>query len=455
MEQKSISEIEEILSRKKEESKIPGQYKNPIQILLSDSNVREMCKNLLTREYLEKLDYEQLKEIAETLRFTSEKLNKISEEIDIYLFLKEGYKLDYKALLERFKAQKLEKQYPKINIKYLVDNYEKPPRFIEVYHSNERIIVNKVVYRKFIIAILQMVFNEMDLLCVYTGAEGTGKSSLCSQHILLLHRLLTESKIMEYDYKIKDIMFNSLSSLRNAEDEYFTQKYRIFALDEGNELHRQNWKEEEVQTFFQRLRRERFNQRIKFICIPVLGELMTNIVMTRVNFIFEVYSKNKAKLGILEKGDCNFYIIPRGNKIYSYHHKKDLTKDGIKQTLYENLKDKTYLKGMPKDLVIQKFKFNHVFGFRKSEYIKELKESNKSFSVKEGIKLSNTTLFMLDRLIQKKILKPKRMGLNSKMPEYASFHKLMQNIRNYFLDNQRAYKNEQEKFRLKYSGSED
>ncbi len=246
-------------------------------------------------------------------------------------------------------------------------------------------------------------------------------------------------------------MFNSLSSLRNAEDDLFSEKFRLLALDEGNELHRQNWKEEEVQTFFQRLRRERYNQRIKFICIPVLGELMTNIVMSRVNFIFEVYSKNRAKLGILEKGDCNFYIIPRGNTIYSYHHKKELTKDHIKQVLYENLKDKSYLKGMPKELIVQKFRFNGVFGFRKSDYVKELKESNKSFSVKEGIKLSNTTLYMIYRLIEKKMLKPKRMGLGSDMPEYASFHKMLQNIRKYFLDNQRAYKNEEEKFRLKYS----
>lgn len=454
MKQDLILEIEEKLSKKKVKNEIPEHFKSQIDILFSDSNVRKMCERIITKDYVSNINYSQLKEIEEVITIVRDKVSQVSEEVDIYLFLKEGYKLDYEGLVNEFKKKNLSKQFPNIDLKYLTDNYEKPPRYISPYYDDSlKVIVNKTVYRKFLISILQMVFNEMDLLCVYTGAEGVGKSSLASQHILMVHRILTESKIIEYKYKINEIMFNSLSNLRNAEDEHFSEKFRLFALDEGNELHRQNWKDEEVQTFFQRLRRERFNQRIKFICIPVLGELMMNIIMARVNFIFEAQSKNKAKMGILDKGDCNFYIIPRGNRIYSYEHRRNIDKDYIKQVLYENLKDKSYLKGMPSELIIQKFRFNGVFGFRKQDYIRELKESNKSFSVKEGIKLGNTTLYILYRLINNKMLKPKTMGLKSGMPEYASFDKFVQNIRKYFVDNQRAFRNEEEKYKLKYSES--
>ena len=173
---------------------------------------------------------------------------------------------------------------------------------------------------------------------------------------------------------------------------------------------------------------------------------MTNIIMSRINFIFEVYNTTLNKKGILKKGFVNFYIIPRGDKIYSYEHQKDLTKDHIKATLYENLKDKSYLKGLPRELIIHKFAYNGVWGFDQDVYRKELKEANKSFSVKEGIKLNNTTLYMLYRLN----LRPKKVGVSCNSPEYASFHKFIQNIRNYFIDNPRAKKVEEEKFNLKY-----
>lgn len=448
-----IKEIEPLLIKDKNNYHLPPEYRENLNILFSDKNIINTCKKIVDVKYCENINYEQLKDMVTILNTMTTKLNDISEQIDIYLFLREGYQLDYEGLMEEFKKRGLKEQYPDFDLKVLVDYYKKPPMYIHPYYNPKlKILVDKVVFRKYIIAVLQMVFNEMDLLIAYTGTEGAGKSTLATQHILLIYKLIYESKIIHYPYKIKDLMFNSLLGLRQMEDDHFSEKFRILALDEGNELHRQNWKEEEVQTFFQRLRRERFNQRIKMICIPVLGELMTNIIMTRVNFIFEVSTKNKVKKGILEKGDCNFYIIPRGYKIYSYKQKKELTKDNIKSTLYENLKDKSYLKGIPKELIVRNFKFNGVSSFKKTDYIKEMKESNKSFSLKEGIKLNNTTMYMLYRLICRKMLKPKTIGLKAGEPEYASFHKLIQTIRTYFMDNPRAKKNEEEKFIMKYSG---
>jgi len=448
---KSLQKIETQLKEDSTNIDIPENFIEQLLVLFSDKDISTSCKKVNDLDFIKSANLEQIKELSQTFNIASSRLTKISEDLDIYLFLKDGYRLDYDGLMEEFKKRGLNKLYPDIKIKVLTDLYANPSKRIYPYYTQEYYIyVNPVVFRKFILAILQMVFNEMDLLVVYTGSEGSGKTSLSGQHQLLIHQILDQANIKNYPYQIKQMMFNKLSTLRQAEDDYFNDKFRQVTLDEGNELHRQNWKEEEVQTFFQRLRRERYNQRIKSICIPVLGELMTNIVMSRVNFIFEVYSENINKLGILEKGKCNFYIIPRGSTIYSYHHKKELTKDHIKQVLYDNLDKKNYLKGLPNELIIQNFNFNGTQGFRWEEYIKELKESNKSFNVKEGLKLGDTTLYILYRLIKDGRLRPKNIQLGSKESEYASFHKLIQHIRQYFQNNPRVLKQEEEKFSMKH-----
>jgi hypothetical protein len=115
------------------------------------------------------------------------------------------------------------------------------------------------------------------------------------------------------------------------------------------------------------------------------------------------------------------------------------------------LDKKNYLKGLPKELIIQNFIFNGTQGFKKEEYIKELKESNKSFNVREGIKFSNGILYILYRLIKSGKLRPKNIKLGSKEDEYASFHKMIQNIRCYFSDNPRILKLEEEKFSMKHN----
>jgi len=816
-----LAEIEQELKKDKKNLEIPSHFIEQLQILFSNKSIYSSCHKILTPDFLKNANFEQIKEVAQNFDVASTRLNKITEELDVYLFLKEGYRLDYDGLMVEFKKRKLDKLFPNIDIKVLTDLYADPTKKIKPYYNtDEEIYVNPIVFRKFIIAILQMVFNEMDLLVVYTGGEGcqpqgskvmmadgewkniedikkgdeiispqkdgsqkfskvlsttnwfcnevydvetlnrrkrhlyscsnnhlipmnlvrtkghtnrkrywitqniradeyckkskdmkinstsiksgkvefknrincsiepytlgvylgdgcyscqvkinkhelkkgklknryiraisitsaddeimeyiskhyplmnihgkknnrakmyqfslngllcqqldelklrgkgsgdkfipelakysdseyrlkllaglidtdgyygkktnhyeyvtkskklaedvyflinslgmrgsinkykksikkldfigeyyqvnfyagniqipsllerkqnngkcfylspnrysidvkkgksqtvygfeldspsrwyitdnwmvthnTGKSTIAGQHMLLIHQILAKANIHNYPYKIKQMMFNNLATLRVTEDDHFSEKFRQFTLDEGNELHRQNWKEEEVQTFFQRLRRERYNQRIKSICIPVLGELLTNVVMSRVNFIFEVYSENINKLGILDKGKCNFYIIPRGKSIYSYQHKKELTQEHIKQTFYDTLDKKNYLKGLPKELVVQSFTFNGTQGFNKDEYIKELKETNKSFNVKEGMKLGNTSLYVLYRLIKSGKLRPKNIRLNSKEPEYKTFHKLIETVRNYFMDHPRVLKNEEEKYAMKH-----
>ena len=265
--------------------------------------------------------------------------------------------------------------------------------------------------------------------------HNSGKSTHVSQLMWMVHWIIHELKIVKYDFKIKDMFFNTLEKLRMKEDDLFDQPFRILALDEGNELHRQNWKDEEVQTFFQRLRRERYNQRIKFICIPVLGELMSSIVLSRVNFITEMKNINDTKTGSLNKGKANFYIIPRGDYIFSPAQKREVPAGEIRTSIYELLKDKNWLKGMPKEILVKTYNCNGVWGFPEKLYEEELKDTNKTFQVSKGMKMSDTEAFYM----YKTGISLKAIGLDSKDVKYHTVNKFMSRLKRHFEDNTDLY----------------
>jgi len=382
------------------------------------------------RKAEEKVYYEDLNEIDELTTEVQETVSQFRQKVDIDIFFKDGYVLDIEKIKERFKAKKLKKKFPNFNFKRLGELYREPPKTIKTYYDDQEILIDDYVFRKYVIGIIQMVLDHMDLVTVVTGGEGTGKSTHVSQMMYMVYWIIRELGIADYKFEINDCFFNSLEKLRLKEDDLFEERFRILTLDEGNELHRQNWKDEEVATFFQRLRRERFNQRIKFICIPVLGELITNIVLSRVNFIVDMSNTNDGKTGGLNKGRANFYIIPRGDKIYSPAQKKDLTRGEIKTHLYENLKDKSYLKGMPAEILALTYRCNGVWGFPEDLYIKELKDTNKTFKVAGGLKLTDTEAFYLYKLgINLKVL-----GLTTKDVTYATLNKFLNRLKRYFED---------------------
>ena len=432
----SINQIKENLQKIKESSLIKSKdidENTCIHIfnILSNKEFQSLIKEIKDQDYYKEINYERFNKINEVLESMFYSIHNLKEEYDINLFLNSGYILDEKEIKLAYN-KKIREKHPNLNIKRLIQLYKEPPKKLNPYYSNkEEILIDEFVYRKYIVALIQMIFNQMDLVIAFTGGEGTGKSTKLSQDMYVVWWTLTEIGIINYPFDIKDMFFNTLEKLREAEDKYFHTPFRIFGLDEGNELNRQNWKDEEVNTFFQRLRRERYNQRIKYISIPVLGEMIPNIVLSRVNFVFEMEVKNKIKSGTLEKGIVNFYIIPRGNKIYSPQQKRELTKENIKNTLYLNLKDKAYLKGMPKKILIKKFKANGIWGFPEKEYNKYLKDTNEIFSVSKGVILSETESFYF----YKTNIKLKDLGIKHTDHRYSSMAKLLNRIKNYWEKN--------------------
>jgi len=405
--------------------------------IFSDSETISLMQKMKDFNNNKPFSYEQLCDIQYSLNLLDEHITHIKNKVELDIFLKDGYRLDLKKFKEKFDKKKLHLKFPNFNFQRLEELYKSPPKRLCPYYSDkEYIIIDNFVFRKILIGIIQMVLDHMDILIAITGGEGTGKSTHVSQWMYITHWILRELHIVEYKFKIEDCFFNTLEKLRSKEDDFFEEPFRIFCLDEGNQLHRQNWKDEEVQTFFQRLRRERHNQRIKFICIPVLGELMLNIILSRVNFVIEMVNTNEMKTGSLNKGQCNFYILPRGEKIYSPAQKKEIYRSEIKQKLYENMKDKNYLTGMPREILIKRYRCNGVWGFPEKLYIKELKETNKTFTVKSGLKLSDLEAFYL----YKSKPRLKTMGINVKDAKYATLNKFLNRLNNYFEQDPDKYK---------------
>lgn len=424
-----IKEFQSIYDQRSEiTSDLPQEVISEIKNLFTNSSIKNFMDNIGNVHFYNSMDYNSLSDIYETVKLFYEKVHGIKENVDVEVFFKEGYRIDTKGLRAKAKRKNIQKDFPKFNLNRLVELYKNPPSKLKTYYDGSQdILIDQFVFRKCLIGIIQMLFNHMDLLCCAVGAEGAGKSCYISQVVYMMYWVLKEIGIIDYEFNIHDIAFNSLEKFREAEDKYFEEPFRLMWLDEGNELNRQDWRDDEVKMFFQRLRRERYNRRIKFISLPVLGELVVNIVL-RMNFIFEMINSNEIKTGTLYKGVYNFYVIPRGNAIFSEYHKKNLTQDDVKKALYTNLKNKEYLKGMPPSIIVKKCFCNGTWGFTEKEYIKELKETNRTFSVFKGANLSLLECFY----IYKANISMKKLGIKKTDIRYHPIFKAINRINKIF-----------------------
>ena len=436
---KSYSELKKSLESNSSEVDIEGvlsqKYLNSLNNLFFNKefiSVRERINSFDPNKIFSK---DQIYEIKDSLELIQDKFADIVDDMKMEDFFKDGYALNINDFKAKFKNKGLRKKFPHFNFERLNELYAKPPDQLQTNYNDEFIKIDTYIFRKYLTGMIQMVLDEMDFVSVIVGGEGVGKSTHVTQLMYQVYWMLKEIGVIEYDFDIKEIFFNTLEKFRRTEDKYFDTKFRILALDEGNELHRQNWRDEEVQTFFHRLRRERFNQRIKFICIPQVGELNTSIVLDRANFITELVSTNDLKTGSLIKGKCHFYIVPRGEKVYSPSQKTDLTRGQVKTMLLESLKDKNYLKGLPKECMVKTYRCNGVWAWRRELYIKELKETNKIFTIAGGYKMSDWEAFCWDQAR----ISFKAQGISSKDAIYSTLNKSYNRLKKKFEDNMDLY----------------
>lgn len=394
---KKLKENITLISDIEYQGNLKSNYTNKVYQLLSNNSLKLLCEDIVNNTYIKDMNYNDICYIYDTLESFFSEMNKIKSKIDIEIFLKSGNRIDIKKLKQKFKLYGKDKEFPNFNFKRLKELIQNPPSELKPMdnHTENLILYDIDVVRKYIYAIIQMVIDEMDLVVLFTGKEGLGKSCACSQDMSLVYYLLKELGLIDYEYDIKEMWFNNVRDFNETEDKYFNNKFRILGLDEGNELNSQDWQNPIVKTFFQRLRRERYNQRIKFISIPQLVELMKGVSITRTNFIFYMESTDDLFTGTLNKGFCSYYILPR-NKIYSYYNKKELYASEIQNIITTHLKDKnTGFKKLPNTILIKRYKRNNIWGFDKKTYTENLKDTNKTYSVEKGIRFSDYENFLL------------------------------------------------------------
>jgi len=399
---------------------------NIIKNIISDKQIKEMFSTLQNNYLVSNMSYLSLAKVEESATILSENLSRLKMQIELDDFLSKGYNLDIDALKKKYKKKKINKEFPNLNFDKIRELYISPPKKLPTYYDEKQLIhIDSFVWRKYILAIIQMIFNHMDFVVCNIGDEGSGKSCKCSQDMYIIWWIMTEIGLIDYKFDINEMFANTLRRFSELEDKYYGNPFRIIGLDEGNELNRQDWKEDDVKLFWQRLRRERHERSIKFVNIPVLGEMILNIVLSRINFIFDMKNKNETKTGTLYKGDYDFYIIPRGDKIFSPTQNREISKEEVKNKLYIKLKDKEYLKGLPKEIRVKRCFCNGVWGFYEKDYIKELKETNRQYTISRGLKFGNMELFS----IYKANITPKKLNVRKGDVLYPSLNKMVNKIK--------------------------
>jgi len=391
-----------------EEQTLDEKYIREAKAICENEKTGNLFKNILSGYYFKNMSLYKLKVLFNKVKYLYENLKDTIEKIEIEEFAKD--ELDIETLTKEYKETRkkdIKSVYPNINLKKLKQFYDNPIKSLKSPCSKYNIKFDEVVSRKYVIAIMQMLFNQMDLVVAYCGIEGTGKTTGSTQDAYLCYYILKEIGVINYDYTLRNTMYFSLKSIIQGFTRLSKLPFKIYILDEGNELNRKNWSNPLVQLFIQKLRRERKHLRIVFINLPQLGELATDLTLARINFVFQLSMKYNNKTKLVDKGDCAFFIIPRSDKVYSYVNKSELTNVHIRDSLGKILDDKKkYYKLLPSYLAVKRFRRNGVWSFSESEYDKLSKEANDQFATYSAT-LTRNEIYYLNKHLDMKKLKVK------------------------------------------------
>lgn len=386
------------------------------------------------------LDFNSFVDAADTIIATASQLQTIRDRLEYAEFLKSGNKYDEKLLKVLWKERNLSKKFPNFDFKRYIELVNNPVLELENYQK-EIITYDPFIISKVLIGINQLIFDEMDLRIINIGKEGSGKSCLASQYILYIWWFLTEVKLISYEYDVKKLFYGSVTKLLEEQEKQAENDYaRIFCLDEGYELNRQNFREEDSRNYKDTMRSDRKMLRIELVNLPQLGELELAITQTRTNFIFEADLGNSIKTSTLKKGTVNFYIIPRGNTIYSRYLRKEIPSKHVINELARVLKDKNdSYKGLPESILIHKFQFKGIWGFDKSIYDSYVKTENKRRRKKTKIKLTDYQAYILHTRAPALKYWENLKDNKADKAMYKTLQKFFASIKSYFDNNPELY----------------
>lgn len=320
----------------------------------------------------------------------------IREDLELKNFLKNNRSFDKNKLRELYVKKNLFDKFPNFNIEKYFELLDNPPMEYKNY-AGKVVRFNIFWVKKMIIAINQMIFNEMDLYILNIGKEGAGKSAWSSQQILWFFNFLDSVGLIDYAMNIKRMFFADVMSFLNEhETQGINDYFRIECLDEANELNRSNFREEGIQQFKYEMRTERKQLRIILLNMQQLGELDTSISLSRVNFIYDCKMSGDRITGTLNKGFGDMYIIPRDDYIFSEKYKKVFSRNDILNAFANKLDNKKkYYTGLPREFMVADFTFGDVWGFDKEEYDNYVKSETKGHKFNKSIKMTTLQAYII------------------------------------------------------------
>jgi len=393
--------------------------------------------NALKTKTLSSISVEDVILLSDELSKLNAEIIDIKNEIELEHFFKNGKLISKSKLRELYHKRNIKDKFPTLKLNKLFDLIEHP--FYEVKTpKGDLITFDKFYVKKTITALVQMIFNEMDLKIINCGEEGSGKSAWASQQIRFLYLCLSYIGVINYEYDECKIIYSSVESYiedkdLQKEDEHFV----IRCLDEAYDLNRQNFRELTNKIFKDEMRRGRKRLNIDVLNLPQLGELEVAITLSRTNFIYICAMDNDVKTMTLDKGHVEMYIIPRANKIYSPHYRKNILKSEIKRILAKLLEKKeNYYLEMPKEILIHKFDFPEVWGFDWKKYKTHVIRQSKEKRLSGDVSLSEYEQY----IIYKKLPETKHFGtfdLKNKFDKrmYDVWQKKIKYIKNKFVNN--------------------
>jgi len=364
--------------------------------LIKDSNIIR-SKNIIENKTSVKFDFYTLAELENSLDFVHKRVSSIKENIEVEKLHKSGEVFNWTKVKKVFEKRKVFKTFPNfkwMEFKRLVKN---PPTEID------GVKFDRFVVRKFVIGIMQMIGNNMDLWIMNTGSEGSGKSCFSSQQVLFFYTFLKRVGLIDYEYNVKKLVRGSLEDLMSylgdlPSDSFFN----ISILDEAEDLDRLNYRDDVNKRFKSDMRRNRKNLNIVILNTPQIGEIDTSVTLARINFIFACHMDYYNETGLLNKGIAKMVIIPRTSKTYSKYHQKELFRIDIKNTLSKQFEKKTdYYKDIPDNIIVHKPRFYEKWGFNPDEYDKYIKKENKEKKFADGIKMTKDQMYILYRYAPK------------------------------------------------------
>lgn len=421
-----------------------------IFVLLKDSSI---VKSLDIFNNSLKFKLDDLIDLSDDLTQLSNRISEIKEDIEVEKLFKNGQLFNWKKIKRIFEKRNVFKDFSKFNWDKFQDMVKNPP--LEIDNGQGGIVkIDTFLARKFIIAIIQMIGNKMDLWIANTGGEGSGKSNLGSQQIRFLFTFLHGVGLINYDLDIKEIIKGSLKDLLNyLGDQEDKDYFRISELDEAEDLDRLNYREDDNKLFKSTMRRCRKNLNIIILNTPQIGEIDTSVTLARINFIFSCKMKYDATTGMLNKGYAKMFIIPRTEYTFSPYFRRNLSRFNIKSVFSKQFEKKIdYYKDIPDEILIKDIRFYEHWGFDEDEYDKHIRVENKKKHFEGGVSLTKDQMYILYRYAPAlknwyDKLEKKNITVHSK--DYEILRKFLKRISNVFvrddellkrMENTRRYK---------------